>query len=106
MLTLTVALVHATSPAEQIANLTCYDTLSTATHYRNAESQYMPVITNDPTAPLTIALSSTEANADAFWLHNDDGDLIASSFGSSSATFDISAFQPKVVTAFVHYSSP
>ena len=69
-----LSLVQGTSPG----NLTCPGGGSPQTYYANYEyNEYYPVITQNPTTPLSITLGSTQPNADAFWLHNDDGDLIA-----------------------------
>ena len=65
---------------------------------------YAPVVTQ--TAPLTLTVGTAGATgADAFWLHDDDGELVAFSAAAQQlVSFDISAVQPLVVTAFVHYA--
>ena len=98
-----LSLVQGTSPA----SLTCPGGGSPQTYYANYEyNEYYPVITQNPTTPLSITLGSTQPNADAFWLHNDDGDLIGFQNVAGSATFDLTPYQPEAITAFVHYSSP
>ena len=94
-----LSLVQGTSPA----SLTCPGGGSPQTYYANYEyNEYYPVITQNPTTPLSITLGSTQPNADAFWLHNDDGDLIGFQNVAGSATFDLTPYQPEAVTAFVY----
>jgi len=99
--------VFAQTDADAIAAL-CAPTDSASPH-DFATTSFAPIVTLSPSSPLTITLSTTESGADAYWMHDDDNDLMAFASVTGTAathTFDVSARQPRVVTAFVHYASP
>lgn len=97
--------------SQLIANL-CQSSTDSRTPYDYAGTQYAPVISQSVTAPLELTVSTTVDGADAFWLHDDDGELIAFQavdplgvVTARSATFSIASRAPLVVTAFVHYAA-
>ena len=71
-----------------------------------ADTAYAPVITQS--GPLELTVSTTLGGADAFWLHDDDGELLGfqavNVVMARTATFSIARTAPLRVTAFAHYA--
>ena len=101
-------LAQAQSPDEVIAGL-CRSESASPSDYSGTD--YAPRILEPFASPFLFTLTSSQpdgSTADAFWLTDDEGAVLElnPSPTAASATFDLTALQPPLFGAYVHYGPP